>query len=194
MSHFHAHSELQRTVHSVLGRRHFVDASGLQCDHVAQFGVFGCGGRSISPSSETFTRTWHIFLSFLVAILGRGDRNATVDVLAKYENHLKPPISLVSLFRKEEYKDDPRGKADAVLFQCQKFTWSLSFSSPYLPLPWRCLMFLYHGSWDYKSPQFYIAAISNLSVFLGEHFLNSWNSEGQVFCVYREIIRKPLFG
>ena len=64
----------------------------------------------------------YTFLSLLIAILGRGDRDEAVDVLAARADHMKPPIYLCGwspFLNLRKYESNPRGKADAILYQCQ---------------------------------------------------------------------------
>ena len=59
------------------------------------------------------------FLSFLIAVLGRGDRETVVRTLARHADHLKPPFKwLYCLFHPHPEESD-EAKARAVLLECQ---------------------------------------------------------------------------
>ncbi len=110
------------------------------------------------------------FLSFCIAVLGKGDRNAVVNLLARRADHLTPPLRLCFCCRPDPY-DNPRELADAILMQCQVFALQFVF---FRPLTTTAMVFLnkfkYYGGadnpHDYRAPQFYIAIIQNLSVFI----------------------------
>jgi len=75
------------------------------------------------------------FLSFLISVLGKGDRNAVVDILARHASHLKPPIrcstplEVCGLAEPTPYEND-RALAEAVLLQCQFFTMQFVILKP----------------------------------------------------------------
>jgi len=60
----------------------------------------------------------YMFLSFLIAVLGRGNRVALVSLLAKHGDRLKPPIHFFGLCGKTHYENN-REKANAALWQYQ---------------------------------------------------------------------------
>lgn len=110
------------------------------------------------------------FLSFCIAVLGRGDRNAVVELLTKHASHLSPPFRFDALCNKNPYDSD-RALAEAVLLQCQGFAMQFVFLRPLLTT----IMFIldkleYYGPtgnpMDYRSPQFYIIGLQNVSVFV----------------------------
>jgi hypothetical protein len=110
------------------------------------------------------------FLSFCVAVIGRGDREAVVDTLAKHASHLNPPFRFDALCNKDPYEND-RALADAVLLQCQTFAMQFVFLKPSTTLASFVLEKIkYYGPtgnrMDYRSPQVYILGIQNLSVFI----------------------------
>ena len=148
------------------------------------------------------------FLSFLIAVLGNGDREAVVELLAKHE-HLTPPVlcrcwhGLCSCCKKRrrrsmsgmECEDEKRQLADDILLQCQVCAMQFVFLRPLLTTALFVLKKLhYHGPMfgpgspfdhsdndddildggssggggmlDYRSPQFYIIILENVSVFL----------------------------
>jgi hypothetical protein len=149
----------------------------------------------------------YTFLSFCIAVLGKGDRDAVVELLAHRhdEHHLSTPVPrwLVDFVcccrcfcpsRRKVYSDDEEEKrmqhADAVLLQCQICAMQFVFLRPMLTTALFVLKkFHYHGpmfgklpfglddgytddgsydggAMDYRSPQFYIVILQNVSVFL----------------------------
>mmetsp|Transcript_9407 Transcript_9407/g.13525 ORF Transcript_9407/g.13525 Transcript_9407/m.13525 type:complete len:781 (+) Transcript_9407:3-2345(+) len=109
------------------------------------------------------------FLSFCIAVLGRGDRSAVVDLLAEHADHLSPPMRLDGLCNPNPYESD-RALADAVLLQCQGFAMQFVFLRPLTTITLFVLEKInYYGptgnQLDYRSPQFYIIGLQNLSVF-----------------------------
>ena len=59
----------------------------------------------------------YVFLSFLISVLGNGDREAVVDLLAARADHLHAPWGCGCFFRGARVSN--RAKASAVLLQCQ---------------------------------------------------------------------------
>ncbi|KAL7539683.1 hypothetical protein ACHAXR_009488 [Thalassiosira sp. AJA248-18] len=147
------------------------------------------------------------FLSFCIAVLGKGDRNAVVELLAKHADHLSPPVRCCfGCCRKSkggdnglECEDEKRQLADDVLLQCQLCAMQFVFLRPLLTATLFVLKKVdYHGPMfgpgspfdhsdglrevdddfgdeggggrggimDYRSPQFYIIILENVSVFL----------------------------
>lgn len=105
------------------------------------------------------------FLSFCIAVLGRGNREAVVDLLARHASHLTPPFRLCGCFCPDPYETD-RQLAYAVLMQCQRFAMQFVFLRPLTSIALVVLDKMdIHGQ-DYRSPQFYIIMIQNLSVFI----------------------------
>eukprot|EP00804_Cyclotella_cryptica_P029207 CCRYP_011648-RA/>CCRYP_011648-RA protein AED:0.06 eAED:0.06 QI:253/1/1/1/0.75/0.6/5/458/777 len=145
------------------------------------------------------------FLSFLIAVLGKGNRDAVVDLLATHASHLSPPVRCFGWCRKElQYTmtgeeattDKNRQLADDVLLQCQLFAMQFVFLRPLLTATLFALKKIdYHGPMfgpgspfdhhdqdplvdgeaemavggglmDYRSPQFYLVILENVSVFM----------------------------
>lgn len=101
------------------------------------------------------------FMSFLIAVLGKGDREAVVDLLAQHADHLKPPFRLFGCCLPNLY-DSPRSMADAVLLQCQSFTMQFVFFRPLTTIGiFLCNKFQYFGwgdsATDYRSFQFWLS-------------------------------------
>eukprot|EP00592_Proboscia_alata_P001520 CAMPEP_0194368484 /NCGR_PEP_ID=MMETSP0174-20130528/16729_1 /TAXON_ID=216777 /ORGANISM="Proboscia alata, Strain PI-D3" /LENGTH=651 /DNA_ID=CAMNT_0039144885 /DNA_START=50 /DNA_END=2005 /DNA_ORIENTATION=- len=112
----------------------------------------------------------YTFLSFLIAVLGRGNRKAVVDLLAKHADHLQPPIKFCGYCYPIEYEND-RDLANAVLLQCQLFAMQFVFFKPFTSVTTFVLNKAnYYGAGtsatDYRSPQFYLMIIQNISVFV----------------------------
>ena len=110
------------------------------------------------------------FLSLCIAILGKGDRDSVVNLLAQHADHLKPPFRLCGCCRPNPYRS-PREMADAVLMQCQTFTMQFVFFRPLTTIGiFVCNKVDYYGwgtsATDYRSPQFWLVMIQNVSVFV----------------------------
>jgi uncharacterized coiled-coil protein SlyX len=116
------------------------------------------------------------FLGFCIAVLGKGDRNTVVDLLAQHADHLTPPFRLSGICEifgccKPEPYEDNRALASAILLQCQLFAMQFVF---FRPLTTTAMVVLEHmnyygagdGPTDYRAPQFYITIIQNLSIFM----------------------------
>jgi hypothetical protein len=115
------------------------------------------------------------FLSFCIAVLGKGDRNVVIDLLAKRADHLTPPFRLVGILEvcglchPKQYPSD-RALASDILLQCQFFAMQFVF---FRPLTTTAMVVLkkmdYYGAGtgptDFRSPQFYITIIQNISIF-----------------------------
>ena len=112
------------------------------------------------------------FLSFCIAVLGKGDRNRVVDILAKRAGHLSPPFKLCGCCSREDpYKDNPHLLADDVLRQCQLFAMQFVLLRPLLTIANVVMAKLNYyglgtGPHDYRSPQFYVMIVQNFSVFI----------------------------
>jgi hypothetical protein len=107
----------------------------------------------------------YMFLAFLIAVLGKGDRAVAVNTLAIHADHLKPPMSI---FGPKEF-DNPREKADAVLLQCQIFAMQFVLFKPLCGITRLILekrdIAENLSHYDYRSPFFYVLIVENLSVF-----------------------------
>lgn len=118
----------------------------------------------------------HQFLSFCISVLGKGDREKVIDLLAKRADHLAPPVSFRSLCfcccYELEFEND-HAKARAVLLQCQEFAMQFVFWRPVTTIAKVVLKnYEYYGPWgaegpnDWRAPQFYIFLIQNISIFM----------------------------
>lgn len=110
------------------------------------------------------------FLSFLIAILGDGNRDTVIEVLANNPENLKPPYKFLNRFFYPPPSHSPNALASAVLWECQVFAMQFVLLRP---LTSTLLLVLketgYYGayatqSWDVRSPQFYIILVQNISV------------------------------
>ncbi len=106
----------------------------------------------------------YTFLSFLIAILGRGDREAVITVLAQHADHLKAPIRMRPWVKLEPYASS-RHKAEAVLDQCQFFTLQFVLLRPITTILTVIFDEVHETLWDPKYPQFYINMVVNISIF-----------------------------
>lgn len=106
----------------------------------------------------------YTFLSFLIAVLARGNRNAVIDLLAQQADHLKPPIKF-QFWRKKQTFATPRHKAEAVLDQCQIMCLQFVLIRPVTSISMIVCDAVHESSWDYRYPQFYIMWIVNISIF-----------------------------
>jgi hypothetical protein len=112
-------------------------------------------------------------LSFCIAVLGRGDREAVVDLLAKRADHLTPPFRLFGLCCKRDPFENDRQLADAILLQCQFFALQFVFFRPLMTIATVFMeKYEYYGPFgaegpnDYRAPQLYVAMIQNISIFV----------------------------
>ena len=114
------------------------------------------------------------FLSFCISVLGKGDRDAVVDLLAQHADHLTPPFRICGLCeycccRVEPYRNN-RALADAILLQCQVFAMQFVFFRPLTTTAMVVLQKMDYyglgdGPTDYRSPQFYLTIVQNVSIF-----------------------------
>jgi len=110
------------------------------------------------------------FLSFCISAIGGGDREKVVDVLTKEVDHLTPPFSFC-ICCKPSYEDE-RALADAILTQCQGFAMQFVLVKPATAIAVFILRkYSYYGPYatdamDWKSIQFWINIIVNLSTFV----------------------------
>jgi len=91
------------------------------------------------------------FLSFLIAVLGKGNREAVVDLLVRHADHLSPPVRCFGCCRKRlghgiVCSDEKRQLADDVLLQCQVCAMQFVFLRPFLTaLQFTLKKMDYHG-------------------------------------------------
>eukprot|EP00588_Corethron_pennatum_P000500 CAMPEP_0194290158 /NCGR_PEP_ID=MMETSP0169-20130528/40663_1 /TAXON_ID=218684 /ORGANISM="Corethron pennatum, Strain L29A3" /LENGTH=618 /DNA_ID=CAMNT_0039037681 /DNA_START=15 /DNA_END=1871 /DNA_ORIENTATION=- len=112
------------------------------------------------------------FLSFLISVVGAGDRQIVVEVLSKNTEHLDPPMQMFGWCRKKIEFETPTEMANAVLFQCQVFAMQFVLFKPLTSISlFVCNSFKYYGGFgatssaDYRSPQFWLNIVQNVSIF-----------------------------
>lgn len=117
------------------------------------------------------------FLAFLIAVLGRGDRSAAVDVLALHAHHLKAPTRCLNGCYHPPPDSSAHAKANAVLTECQilamqfvfirPLTSIASFASTLIRMEEDGARNMDTSAAEYfTSPAFLCAMITNISVFL----------------------------
>uniref|UniRef100_A0A7S2ES59 Transmembrane protein 184C n=1 Tax=Trieres chinensis TaxID=1514140 RepID=A0A7S2ES59_TRICV len=119
----------------------------------------------------------YMFLSFLIAVLGKGhgeQRSAVVDILARRggadgdggRGRLRPPIDCCGLFFDEgKYSGDPHGRADAVLYQCQVCAMQFVFLRPVTSLG-VALSEQFYGAESWAPPRLFFIFVTNVSIFV----------------------------
>lgn len=106
----------------------------------------------------------YTFLSFLISVLGDGDRDKVIGVLAKHAELLKPPIRFCPCGKKPTFIS-AKHKAEAVLDQCQLFAMQFVFLRPITSVAIVISDIFVRSRWDYHYPQLYIMMIANISIF-----------------------------
>lgn len=111
------------------------------------------------------------FLSFLIAVLGKGsnNRDAVVDLLARHADHLKPPMKCLKCCFHEDPHESDRALASAVLLESQILAMQFVLVRPLTSLSSFVVDMLDEDNsmptWDPRYPRFYIVMIQNVSVF-----------------------------
>eukprot|EP01083_Nonionella_stella_P014646 41127_1 len=106
----------------------------------------------------------YTFLSFLIAVLARGNRNAVINLLAEHADHMKPPIKFRFWAKKQTFTS-ARHKAEAVLDQNQFLCMQFVLLRPITSIAQIICDAIHESTWDYHYPQFYIMWIVNISIF-----------------------------
>lgn len=111
------------------------------------------------------------FLGFLIAVLGRGDREAVVRKLAQHADHLKPPYKCLGCLFHPNPQESDEALARAVLLECQVLAMQFVFFRPATAIVSFVLESVGAGGdrdgWSYfYSPQFFVLLVQNVSVFL----------------------------
>ena len=112
------------------------------------------------------------FLSFLIAVLGKGDRNVCVRKLAQHTDHLKAPYRCLHCLFHPPPEESDEAMANAVLMECQVLAMQFVFIRPITAIVSFVLEAVGAGSntddgWAYfYSTQFVVVMIENVSVFL----------------------------
>ena len=104
----------------------------------------------------------YVFLSFLISVMGNGDRDTVVEKLALRADHLRPPCGCCGWFFKRARVSN-KTKASAVLFQCQLFALQFVLFKPILAACNFCVHHLHMWGggaklpWnDWHNPRLYI--------------------------------------
>ena len=108
--------------------------------------------------------TIYQFLALMIAILGRGDREAVISLLANRAEEMKPPIRLLP-WKKREIFASARHKAEAVLDQCQFLAMQFVLLRPLTSLFMAIADALHESRWDPKYPQVWLWGVVNISIF-----------------------------
>merc|ERR1712038_529188 len=106
----------------------------------------------------------YTFFSFLMCVLGRGDRNAVVELLAKHVDQLKPPIHF-KFWTQRPIFDNGKHKASMILDQCQFFAMQFVLVRPITSMAMLVSDAIVESRWDWRYPQFYVMWTVNISVF-----------------------------
>lgn len=108
------------------------------------------------------------FIGFLISVLGKGNRDTVVNLLAKHADHLEPPMRMCGWCRARP-DWNPRTLADAVLMRCQALVIQFVFLKPLTAIGLYVCTVKYNfstDSSDYMSPVFWLRILQNLSVFM----------------------------
>lgn len=118
----------------------------------------------------------HTFLSLLVAILGRGDRSTAVEVLSQHAEHLNKPTRCLRNCYHPPPETSDLAKANAVLTECQILAMQFVFIRPLTSIAsFASQLVMHQQGYEpdpndryalFKTPVFYIAMVTNVSVFL----------------------------
>lgn len=118
------------------------------------------------------------FLSFLIAVLGKGDRQTAVEVLSEHADHLKRPMRCLNQWYHPPPSTSPFAKANAVVTECQILCMQFVFLRPLTSIAsfvsTTVMQQHYQGSDHtedhtlayFKTPSFYLAMVTNVSVGL----------------------------
>lgn len=122
----------------------------------------------------------YTFLSYLIAVLGKGERSRAVEVLAKHADHLKAPRNCFRRCYHPLPEESPEAKANAILVECQILAMQFVLCRPITSVASfvaTALLEDEYASYDddssavkvqkyFTSPQFWISMVQNVSVFL----------------------------
>mmetsp|Transcript_7953 Transcript_7953/g.11503 ORF Transcript_7953/g.11503 Transcript_7953/m.11503 type:complete len:459 (-) Transcript_7953:53-1429(-) len=122
----------------------------------------------------------YTFLSYLIAVLGKGDRSRAVLALAKQADHLTEPRKCFRRCYHPLPEESPEAKANAILVECQILAMQFVLCRPITSIASFVVTALLedeYGSYDddnstaeaqkyFTSPQFWISMVQNISVFL----------------------------
>jgi Organic solute transporter Ostalpha len=121
----------------------------------------------------------YMFLSFLIAVLGRGDRDVVMDRLAQHADHLSSPSKLFSCWYHPHPDSSNSAKAKAILWECQMLCLQFVILRPLTSIASFVIETLTisddpdnekdepENTWAYfLTPQFAISMVQNISVGL----------------------------
>lgn len=122
----------------------------------------------------------YTFLSYLIAVLGKGDRSRAVSALAKHVDHLKAPRKCFRRCYHPLPEESPEAKANAILVECQILAMQFVLCRPITSLASFVATSLLEDEYEsydddssaveaqkyFTSPQFWISMVQNISVFL----------------------------
>ena len=106
----------------------------------------------------------YTFLSLLIAMLGRGNRDSVIELLIKHSDHLKPPLQL-PFTAKHSFSSPRENKAHAVLDQCQLLCMQFVFLKPITSVDTVIIDSFYKNRWELSMPQFYMMPMTNVPIF-----------------------------
>lgn len=127
----------------------------------------------------------YTFLSFLIAVLGRGDRDVVVSTLARHADHMENPSRCLRRFYNPPPETSAEAKANAVLMECQIMAMQFVLVRPLTSIA-SFLVYTISSDLDHDgvgeegvgsesdgavaaafflSPNFAIAMVENISVF-----------------------------
>ncbi|GMH56038.1 hypothetical protein TrRE_jg1131, partial [Triparma retinervis] len=87
----------------------------------------------------------YVFLSFLVSVMGNGDRDIVVAKLSAHGTHLKMPFTWCGMCHRDARDGGSRHRANAILTQCQAFAMQFVLCKPVLAM---CNFMVNHlGMW-----------------------------------------------
>jgi peroxiredoxin family protein len=141
----------------------------------------------------------YTFLSFMISVLGRGDREAAVRVVACHASHLKQPTRCLSSCYHPPPDRSDTALASAVLMECQILAMQFVLVRPVTSiLSFVSEIFIVEGAeqtndpyYYFKTPGFYISMITNVSVFFA--FNGLLKVRQQIRCVTSSTNIPPFF-
>lgn len=162
-----------------LRRNHSLSSYSLSCSLLSLFAIeliLAADGYLAVIKDFYEAYVVYTFLSFLIAVLGRGNREVAVDVLSNHAEHLKQPTRCLKRFYHPPPETSNRAKAAAVIMECMILAMQFVFIRPLTSIARFVSTDLwekYHppsdeGGWQayVMTPAFVCAMITNVSVFL----------------------------
>jgi hypothetical protein len=107
------------------------------------------------------------FLSFLIAVLGKGKRQIAVETLARHADHLKHPYKCLRCLFHPPAEESDEAMANAVLLECQFLAMQFVFFRPATAIVNFVLESMRHGDTSgFSSAEAIVMLVENVSVFL----------------------------